>query len=120
MIELQDLKKYKSYLPIKSEKEEIIDWINNLIDNRWKNNLWLNKFTNLHIIRYRFGDKNVTQIYMKNKKWKEIPLPIWLIFTEMNLKSLNDDCWNWIKKERLNLGIKNKKSTVYNDNILNV
>jgi hypothetical protein len=74
--------------------------------------LWLNKFNNQHIVRYRFGNKNIVQLYLKDKTWKEIPINIWLMFTSMDTKLLNKECWDWIKKERELIGVINKKATV--------
>ena len=112
MINLQDIKKYKSFLPLELEREDIINWLTNLIDKKWEQNLWLNKFNNQHVVRYRFGDKNVVQLYLKDKTWLEIPIDMWLLFTSMDTKVLNNKCWKWIQNQRTAFGIKNKKATV--------
>lgn len=112
MIELKDIKKYKSFLPLEMQREDIIYWITDLIDEKWQKQLWLNKFNNQHIVRYRFGNKNIVQLYLKDKTWKEIPINIWLMFTSMDTKLLNKECWDWIKKERELIGVINKKATV--------
>lgn len=116
MIKLKDIKKYRSFLPLEMEREDIIYWLSNLIDEKWEEKLWLNKFNNQHIVRYRFGDKNVVQLYLKDKTWMEIPIDMWLLFTSMDTKVLNEQCWNWIQKERNKTGIKNKKVAVHNSN----
>lgn len=112
MIELKDIKKYKSFLPLEMQREDIIYWITDLIDKKWQKQLWLNKFNNQHVVRYRFGNKNIVQLYLKDKTWKEIPINIWLMFTSMDIKLLNKECWDWIKKERELIGVINKKATV--------
>lgn len=121
-MQINDIKKYRSYLPIKAEKEETIKWMIQIIGAEWKNILWFNKFSNNYIVRYRFGNKNITQIYLKNKKWKQLPLSMWIKFTSQDLKCLDDDCWKWIHEERKSLNIKqNKKTTVVShDDILEI
>jgi succinate dehydrogenase flavin-adding protein (antitoxin of CptAB toxin-antitoxin module) len=52
-----------------------------------------------------------------------MPIDIWIKFTQLNLNELDDDCWNWINKEKKLLDIKNKKVTskiTTPDNILDV
>lgn len=110
-MKIEDIKKYRGYLPIKSEKEETIKWMIKLIGEQWGNILWLKKYGNNYIVRYRFGNKNVAQIYLKNKSWKEISINIWLKFTQLDSNCLDESCWQWIYNERKNLNIKSKKTT---------
>lgn len=107
---LKDLKNYRSYLPIKQERNEIIYFINELIGNNWINMFWFNKFSQDFIVRYRFGNKNVVQIYLKNKSWYNIPLHLWFKFSPQNKNKLDQDCISFIHDEQLKLKMKNVKS----------
>ena len=117
-MELKDIKKYRGYLPIKAEKEETVKWMINLIGDEWKKLLWFNKFGKNYVVRYRFGNKNVTQIYLKDKSWKEVPVDIWLKLTELNPESLDESCWKWINNQKQSLNIKQKKVSSKKENTL--
>ena len=117
---LKDIKNYKGYLPLISEEQQVINWISNLIGIEFKNKLWINKFNDRFVVRYRYGNKNIIQIYLKNKQWFTIPLPLWFLFSQMNLKDLNNECWLWIKQQQNKLSIKQKKVKITQSNTLDI
>ncbi|MBR4316185.1 MAG: hypothetical protein IKP65_04355 [Alphaproteobacteria bacterium] len=88
-MQLKDLKKYRSYLPVKQERNEILFFINDLIGNGWINKFWFDKYGKDYVVRYRFGNKNITQIYLKNKKWYDIPVMIWIDLSLLNKNTLS-------------------------------
>lgn len=89
IMQLKDLKKYRSYLPVKQERNEILFFINDLIGNGWINKFWFDKYGKDYVVRYRFGNKNITQIYLKNKKWYDIPVMIWIDLSLLNKNTLS-------------------------------
>jgi hypothetical protein len=83
-----------------------------LIGYEWKQTLWFDKYSKNYIVRYRFGNKNIAQIYLKDKSWKDLPLPLWIKFTSLQYDCLDSECWSWIQEEKQKLNIKNKKVSV--------
>lgn len=117
-MELKDIKNYRGYIPLIFEEQKIIYWLISLIGKEFFSSLWFNKFNDRFIVRYRFGNKNITQIYLKDKSWLNIPLPLWIKFSSLNLKELDNECWNWINNQKYILNINNKKINVISNNIL--
>ena len=110
-MDIKDIKKYRGYMPVRMEREDTIEWLGNLIGKKWLDGLWLSKYSGYHEVRYRFGDIQEAQLYMKDKSWKPIPLQTWLRFTTMDVNSLDEDCWSWIMRERDANGITGRKAT---------
>ena len=115
---LDDIRKYRGYMPVRMEREDTIQWIGSLVGGKWLDGLWLSKYSGYHEVRYRFGDIQEAQLYMKDKSWKGMPIEMWLKFSEMDRESLDDECWNWIHGERRAGGIVGKKSRVANGGVL--
>lgn len=119
---LKDIKNYRGYIPLIFEEQKIINLLIFLTGKQFNNLLWFNKFNNRYIVRYRFGNKNIAQIYLKNKSWLDIPLPLWIKFSSLSLKELDNECWSWINNQKQLLNINNKKvNTISNNtNILDI
>lgn len=113
---IKDIKNYRGYIPMIFEEQKIISFLLNLIGNDLHSYLWFNKFNDRYIIRYRFGNKNVAQIYLKNKSWLNVPLPIWINLSSLNKNQINNDSWNWINNQKLYFNINNKKIKINNKN----
>ena len=108
-MELRDIKRYKSYLPLRMQKQDILKYIGGHIGEGWLNHFWLDKFDGYYKIRYRFGDINEVQIYNKDKEWEGIPLKIWIKFSELSNQELDEQCWQYIYNQRELFKIKQKK-----------
>ncbi len=111
-MELKDIVKYRGYMPVRMEREDTIAWLGELIGGDWLGKLWLSKYSGYHEVRYRFGDVQEAQLYMKDKSWKGMPIGTWLKFMEMDKAALDDDCWEWIREERRKNGVTMKKARV--------
>ena len=111
-MQLKDIVKYRGYMPVRMEREDTLKWIGGLIGGNWLNSLWLSKYSGYHEVRYRFGDIQEAQFYMKDKSWKGIPISMWLKFTEMDRSALDDECWKWITQERKSCGAQPRKVVV--------
>lgn len=109
-MKLDDIKKYRGYMPVRMEREDTIGWIGELIGGGWLNHLWLSKYSGYHEVRYRFGDIQEAQLYMKDKSWNGMPIEVWLKFSELDRSSLDEDCWKWIFSQRKKSGIVEKKA----------
>lgn len=110
-MELKDIKKYRGYMPVRMEREDVLYWLGELIGKKWMDGLWKSKYSGYHEVRYRFGDVQEAQLYMKDKSWKSVPIECWLKFSEMDVNALDDDCWRWIMTERGNGEVRRKSSS---------
>ena len=107
---LKDLVKYRGYMPVRMEREDTLKWMGELIGGDWLDKLWLGKYGGYHEVRYRMGDVQEAQFYMKDKTWKGIPIGMWQKFTEMDRNALDDECWQWIQEERKTCGVSHTKT----------
>ena len=110
-MDLKDIKKYRGYMPVRMEREDVLYWLGELIGGKWINELWQSRHSGYHEVRYRFGDIQEAQLYMKDKSWKSVPIGCWLKFTEMDVNVLDDDCWRWVINERSDRGVRKKSSS---------
>lgn len=99
-MELKDIKKYRGYMPVRMEREDTLYFINDLIGNNWIEKLWFSKFSHYHTVRYRFGNIQEAQIYMKDKSWFSIPIQIWLMLSQQDKNAINQDGWQWINQQK--------------------
>ena len=99
-MKLRDLKRYSGYMPVRMEREDTLSWIGELVGSRWLERMWLSKFSGYHTVRYRYADVQEAQVYTREKEWHGIPITIWLKLMELRRESLDDECWDWIRKER--------------------
>lgn len=113
-MQLKDIKKYRGYMPVRMEREDTLEWIGQLIGGDWLDKLWLGKYGGYHEVRYRFGDIQEAQFYMKDKSWKGISISMWLKFSEMDRDALDEECWKWILDERKSCGTVMKKAKAVN------
>lgn len=109
-MQLRDIVKYRGYMPVRMEREDTLEWIGSLVGGSWIKRLWLSKYSGYHEVRYRFGDVQEAQLYMKDKSWKGMPIGMWLKFSEMDRNTLDEDCWKWIQSERQWNGMGEKKA----------
>ena len=109
-MQLRDIVKYRGYMPVRMEREDTLEWIGGLVGGSWIKRMWLSKYSGYHQVRYRFGDVQEAQLYMKDKSWKPMPIGMWLKFSEMDRNALDDDCWKWIQSERQWNGMGEKKA----------
>ena len=107
---LKDIKRYRGYMPVRMEREDTLAWIGELVGGNWLDKLWLGKYSGYHEVRYRFGDVQEAQLYMKDKSWKGIPISMWLKFSELDRESLDEDCWRWVMDERKSCGVAQRKA----------
>lgn len=117
---IYDIRHYRGYMPVRMEREDTIQWIGDLIGGGWLDRLWLSKYSGYHEVRYRFGDVQEAQLYMKDKSWLGMPLDTWLKFSEIERGSLDDQCWNWIFEQRRTNGIKEKRTRAKRGGLLDV
>lgn len=97
---LRDVKRYRGYLPLKMEKESVLSWLGKIIGPPWLDKLWLDKYSSMHITRYRFGDINEIQFYLKDKTWRPMPIDLWLQATSLSPSLLGQRFWDWVRAER--------------------
>ena len=97
---LRDVKRYRGYLPLKMEKEAVLSWLGKTIGPPWLGRLWLDKYSSMHIIRYRFGDVNEVQFYLRDKTWRPMPIDLWLAATSLSPSLLGQRFWDWVRGER--------------------
>lgn len=110
MSDLRDWKRYKGYMPMRMLKEDTVMWLGSLIGDAWMNEVWCRKYGGYHEVRFRFGDVQEAQIYFKDNQWYGMPVRLWLVFTEQDESLLDEECWDWIKSERIRIaGISEKK-----------
>ncbi len=109
-MKLNDIKQYRGYMPVRMEREDTLQWIGSLVGDGWLNGLWLSKYSGYHQVRYRFGNTQEAQLYMKDKSWLGMPIDTWLKFSEMERNALDENCWNWIFNQRRRNGINEKKA----------
>lgn len=102
-VTLRDWKRYKGYLPFRMVKEDTVRWLGELIGPGWLDLLWYGKYSRLYTVRFRFGDIQEAQIYMKERKWIPMPVALWMKFTLHDLSALDSECWEWIQRERLRI-----------------
>ena len=119
-MKLDDIKRYRGYMPVRMEREDVIQWIGSLVGGRWLDGLWLSKYSGYHEVRYRFGDVQEAQMYMKDGTWKGMPIGVWLKFSEMDRDSLDEECWTWIHGERRTNGIQERKTKASSGGILDL
>lgn len=100
MTSLRDVKRYRGYLPMKMEKEAVLRWLGKIIGPPWVARLWLDKHSSLHFVRYRFGDINEIQFYLKDKTWRPMPIELWLMATSLSPSMLDQRFWDWVRGER--------------------
>ena len=102
---LNDIRRYRGYMPVRMEREDTLAWLGQLIGEGWLERLWLGKYCGYHEVRYRFGDVQQAQWYMKDKSWEGMPIALWLKFSSLDERALDDECWKWVRAERRRLGI---------------
>lgn len=108
---LEDIRKYRGYMPVRMEREDAIAWLGRMIGGGWIDGLWLSKYSGYHEVRYRFGDVQEAQLYMRDGSWKGMPISVWLKVSEMDTGALDEECWKWILGERRSCGVV-RKATV--------
>lgn len=104
-MQLRDIKRYRGYMPIRMEREDTVKWLASLVGTAWEDDLWLGKYSKYHTVRYRFGDINEIQFYMKDKTWQPMPIALWMKFIHRDESKLDDECWTWIRAKRKEYGI---------------
>lgn len=111
---IQDIKRYRGYLPIKMYKQDILLFMSKYIGQEYLQYFWVTKFDNLYKIRYRFGDINQAQFYMRDKSWHGIPLSIWMKLSLLDVNELDQQCWQFFRRQRqlFNITVKNKVKSV--------
>ncbi len=119
-MDLNDIRRYKGYMPVRMEREDALYWIGGLVGGGWLDALWKSKYSGYHEVRYRFGDVQQAQLYMKDKSWRGVPIGIWLKLSEMDLNVLDDECWSWINGERLAFGCHAKKAVSHSGGLLDL
>jgi hypothetical protein len=119
-MKLDDIKNYRGYMPVRMEREDTVKWIGSLVGNGWLDKLWLSKYSGYHEVRYRFGNIQEAQIYMKDKSWNGMPIDIWLRFSELDRSLLDENCWKWIFDQRRESGITEKKTKAKNGGLLDI
>lgn len=119
-MKLSDIKRYRGYMPMRMEREDVLSWLGRLIGGRWLDGLWLGKYGGYHEVRYRFGDVQEAQMYMKDGTWLGMKLELWLKFSEMDASALDDGCWKWIMTERARVGAGEKRASVRGGGLLDL
>ena len=109
-MKIEDIRRYRGYMPIRMEREDVLEWLGSLIGEPWMGTLWKSKYSGYHEVRYRFGDVQEAQLYMKDGTWRGMPIECWLKFSEMDSASLDGECWTWIHAERSRAGIQVRKA----------
>lgn len=107
---LDDIRRYRGHMPVRMEREDVLRWIGGLIGNGWLDRLWVGKWSGYHEVRYRFGDVQEAQWYLRDGTWEGVPLGMWERFWEMDREALNGECWEWIMGERSRLGVAVRKA----------
>ena len=97
---MYELRHYWSYMPVRTLRERTISWIGSLVGAGWPETLWLDKYSGLHECRRRFGDRQVVELYRRDKTWIELPIPCFLLMTRLDRFSLDEACWTWIREQR--------------------
>lgn len=97
---MYELRHYWSYMPVRTLRERTISWIGSLVGAGWPETLWLDKYSGLHECRRRFGDRQVVELYRRDKTWIELPIPCFLLMTRLDRLSLDEACWTWIREQR--------------------
>lgn len=97
---MYELRHYWSYMPVRTLRERTISWIGSLVGAGWPETLWLDKYSGLHECRRRFGDRQVVELYRRDKTWIELPIPCFLLMTRLDRHSLDEACWTWIREQR--------------------
>lgn len=100
-----ELRHYWSYMPVRALRERIIYWLGGLIGGPWLESLWYGKYSSLHQVRRRFGDRMVVEIYTKDKTWIELPMRCFLLMSSLDQNLLDEECWSWIKSQRESAGV---------------
>ena len=119
-MKLDDIRHYRGYMPVRMEREDTIRWIGSLVGNGWLDRVWLSKYSGYHEVRYRFGNVQEAQIYMKDKSWNGMPIDIWLRFSEIDRSALDDNCWKWIFDQRRECGISEKRTKAGKGGLLDI
>ena len=106
MMDIRDLKRYRGYMPVRMEREDTLTWLGGLIGEGWLDGLWLGKYGGYHEVRYRFGDVQEAQLYLKDGTWLGMPIGCWMKFMERDEGALDEECIEWIRGERRRTGMR--------------
>lgn len=105
MMDVRIMKRWWGHLPVRTERERLIRWIGGVVGPGWLDDLWLSKWSGAHFARCRWGDRQVVQVYRRDKTWLEMPVAVWIRMSGLDDGALDEGCWRWIKSERERLGI---------------
>ena len=100
MLRKKDIQDYRGYLPLKWWADDTVHWVGRIIGGDWLDRVYVNPSTGKTHTRYRFGDIQEAQVYLKDGTYYHIPLPVWYLLCEMDAGALDDDCRKWLDGQR--------------------
>ena len=96
----KDIQDYRGYLPMKWWADDIVQWLGKMIGDKWLEQIYINPSTHKTHTRYRFGDIQEAQVYLKNGEYHHIPLEIWYQISSLDSGALDEKCIEWIEEKR--------------------
>ncbi len=100
MLKKKDIQDYRGYLPLKWWADDTVKWIGRLVGGSWLDQVHINIYSHKSHTRFRFGDIQEAQVYLKNGEYHHIPLRLWYLFSELDPIALDDECQKWIQEKR--------------------